>query len=222
MDNSFKPGGAVNPQDALNVANAFYVTISKKINNIMDKLRQQQIASVTASIKAAFALAGAMLYQSMFEAAMQAGIAVGSYNAGNETSKEEKLVQPEQKNLTKEMKTLDTNIQKETDKSKKDTLTSQKDTKKARYEKLQKRVDNKLVHAQRKVTMYNAASQGLGSIPKGTQDSLQEQARAAKAMLDQITQLFNTTYDKQSQVLKGFLDIDFLAALVGLGNIQLK
>ena len=76
--------------NAINVADSYYNKVTREVGDSLDKLRQNTIASITAGIKASFAIASAALMASLVEAASQLAGAYGASEALNEINPAEK------------------------------------------------------------------------------------------------------------------------------------
>ena len=209
--------------NAINVADSYYNKVTKDVGDSLDKLRQNTIASISAGIKASFAIAAAVLTASLVEAASQLAGAYGQGEALNEINPaEKKLDEATQKfnKLDKEEKTLQSDPEKNKDRL--DELKTEKATQKKVVEKQNTAVSNKSQKANTKAQMIGAYAQAAATLPKSLADAEQTKGRAIKDVLDTLVQMLNSTYQKSNETLKSFFDTDYLGGLVALGQIQLR
>ncbi len=228
---------SANASNAMAIANTFYVKVKEDINNSVDKLRQAQTMAMNTALDFSYKIARTVLMQSLIEASLNLGSAVGSYSALSSASSEQstfnKLQTKESPNLEK-LKTRETDLNKELDKvgttkARKTEIKGElKDIKNDRgtinskLKKLQKKADQKMQKANTIANTMSTASQGLNAVPKAMSDSTNTIGQAVKSVMDQLQSMLSSSYDKLMQTLKGFLDINYLAGLVALGSMQLR
>ena len=207
--------------NAINVADSYYNKVTREVGDSLDKLRKNTVASITAGIKASFAIASAILMSSLVEAASQLAGALASNNSLNE-------INPAEKNLNKAQTGLKTLEDKEktldavTDKDALDKLKPQIADKKKLVDRKQSAYKNISEKAQIKSQMYSMASQGAATLPQALSNAEQTKGRAIKDVLDTLVQMLGSTYQKSNETLKSFFDTDYLGGLVALGQIQLR
>ncbi|KKL76044.1 hypothetical protein LCGC14_2048810, partial [marine sediment metagenome] len=170
--------------NAINVADSYYNKVTKDVGDSLDKLRQNTIASITAGIKASFAIASAMLISSLVEAATQLAGAYGAGEALNEINPaEKKLDEANQgfKKLGEEEKTLQSDPAKNKDRL--DELKTEKEKQKKVVEKQNTAVSNKTQKANTKAQMIQAYSQAAAILPKSLADAQNTKGRAITEVL---------------------------------------
>lgn len=104
----------------------------------------------------------------------------------------------------------------------KDRLMRQKDEIKANIDRINNKLSGLYTRANMKMQALQSLANGIGAIPQKTQDSLQQQGQAKKAIYDAIERQAQSAYESAKAVLKGFIDIDYFAGLITLGSIQLR
>ncbi|NGX48549.1 MAG: hypothetical protein K940chlam5_00137 [Candidatus Anoxychlamydiales bacterium] len=209
--------------NAINVADSYYNKVTRDVGTSLDKLRQNQVAAITAGIKASYAIASAMLMASLVEAASQLAGAYGSKEALNEINPAEKEVNNANQGfskLEKQEKALQSDLVK--NKEELDGLKTKKENLKKVAEKKQTNLSNKSQKATTKAQMLTTAAQGAATIPSALANTFKTKGEAINSVLQTLIGMLNSTYDKSNQTLRSFLEIDYLGGLVALGQIQLR
>jgi hypothetical protein len=207
----------------LNMVNCQYAKESSEINKSLQVLMDQLSDSVAEGAKALYGVGGAILLSSVCEAATNVGGSVSALYAGRESG----LVEKEQSEKIQKLdeKLVDVNEQLKKPglaQPKKEELLNKKDELKSQKDKAQNKIQNSYTKTQSKMNAYQMMAQGLGSIPKGIQDSLQQKGNADKSSFDAVEKQASAAYDTQKSILRGFIDIDYFAGLTTIANVQLR
>lgn len=225
-----------NGQDALNLAAAYNAVVTSKTNNLIDLLRIQQAQTLKNLIAASYSAANAMMYQAVFEAASSSVVGVGGMMCLNEVNtaqtsvkgvkKEEANLQKSQKTAQDEFKKMDDETQKTSEgtklKEKIDNNEKALNAKKSEREAKEKLATEKSQNANQKAGILQTAAPGMMAMPKALQDNIKAKADAVQTIMQQINQMESGSYDKSNQTLQSFFNINFFAALVALGSLQLR
>jgi gas vesicle protein len=193
--------------------------------------------AMNTALSFSYKIARTVLMQSLVEASISLGSAVGSYSALSSANAEQntlnKLQTKENPNLEKLKnretdlnKTLnDSTISKADKTASKNELQDIKDKKdeiNSRIDEQKKKADQQMQRASSMTNLYDMASKGMNAVPQGYSNSIQNIGNAVKSVMDQMQSMLSSSYDKLMQTLKGFLDINYLSGLVALGSIQLR
>ncbi|NGX32381.1 MAG: hypothetical protein K1060chlam4_00424 [Candidatus Anoxychlamydiales bacterium] len=215
--------------NAINVADSYYNKVTREVGDSLDKLRKNTVASITAGVKASFAIASAMLMASLVEAASQLAGAYGSKAGLNDINSAEKDLKPFQNkanNFDKNIEDLNKKLKASPgDKKLTDNLAKRKterDENKTLLDKKQTNMKSISEKAQMKSQMWSLTGQGAATIPKSLGDAEQTKGRAITDVLQTLVGMLSSTYQKSNETLKNFFDTDYLGGLVALGQIQLR
>jgi hypothetical protein len=189
----------------------------------MDSLMEQLTSAVGLGAEALFSVGGSVLSEAICEAATDIAAGGSGLYADYEATSVEKEESDKIKNCDEDLKDNDEKL--------KDPNIVQKDkeelmTEKKKIEENKKDSERKIQNAHRRSTIksqgYQLMSQGLGAIPKGIMKAKQQSGQADKTVTDSISSQTASSYETARATLRGFLDVDYLAGLVTLGNIQLR
>lgn len=230
---------SANASNALAIANTFYVDVMKKANNELDGVRQAEEFAMTTAINFGYAVAKAVLMQSLVQASLDIGSAAGQYSAlrgaNTEQSSLNELEQKEQPNLntlkTEEEK-INSRLKTATDENDKGSISEEKqnlkinkakqDKKNKSIEKKQAKVSQKFQKANMASNILQAFTQGANAIPQAQQKVTEQVGSSVQSIIQQLQSMLESSYNKIAQTLRGFLDIDYLSGLVAIGSMQLR
>ncbi|NGX52894.1 MAG: hypothetical protein KR126chlam5_01200 [Candidatus Anoxychlamydiales bacterium] len=221
-----------NAQDALNLAAAYNTIVTSKTNRLIDLLRMQQAKTLDQLVAASYAAANSMMYQALFDAVSNLVIAGGGMMTMNDVSNAHGLVKnglEQEQKLQKTQKGDEEKIKGMKPGAENDTLQKTIDDNekklknlKTSNEKKQKLADTQMQMATQKSTILQAAAPGLAALPKAAQENIKIKAEAVQTIMSQINGMLSSSYDKSNQTLASFFNINFFAALVALGSLQLR
>lgn len=228
---------ASDASDALNLAAAYMVKVTSKTNDLLDKLRKAQVESLNKLVYAMYSSANAEINTAICEGLSQLAMAGGGMSSLRDADKAHDGLaglQEDEKGLQTEKDDLESKLSsKKFDKDKnetEDTVTEALEEKKKSLttktkerEAKQTTANNKSTRAQQKSNIYQQASLGIAALPKAVQQAIQNQASALKEIMQNITGMLSTSYDKSNAVVQSFLNMNnLIGAIAGLSAIQLR
>jgi len=206
----------------LNIVNSQYAEEVKNINKSLQSLMAQYSNSISWGAKALYSVGGAMFLGSICEAAANIGGAGSALYAGRESGAIEKECTPEIEKLDSQIKQKDEEINKASTPKEQKELESARDLLRSQKDRFTNKIQAGYARTNTKMSTLQMMSQGLGAIPKGMQESLQQKGQADKGAFDAVSHQTGAAYDTSKSTLRGFLDVDYFAGLITLANIQFR
>lgn len=221
-------------QDSLNLAAAYMSKVTSKTNQLLRRLRNTQIMSLSKLVDAMYSSAKAVLYSALFEGLTSFAMAAGGLDALTDADSAQNGLEELQQG-EKTLKDNETALKDKVNNNKLDKGEDIKDVKNQLAETTKKLTakqkevkskstesTNKSQRANMKSAVYTNASQGLSALPKASQDAIQNQAKAVQTIMEQINSTLSTGYDGGQKSIQSMLFNNIISNIAGINAIQLR